>query len=217
MNSLPIQFLRQLKVNNNREWFNENKTDYEEARKQFEIFVISLIKEISLFEKNISGLGAKKTIFRIYRDVRFSKDKTPYKTAFGSYIAPGGRKSILAGYYVHIEPGASFLAGGMHSPPSENLAKIRQEILYNIDEYKSIINNKSFINNFETVKGEKLKRPPKGFPADFPDIELLKNKDYIVIHNISDELILKDSFLNYSNKLFEKMKPLNDFLNRALD
>jgi len=217
MNSAPIKYLGLLKKNNKREWFKENKTDYEEARKVFEHFVISLIKEISFFEKKISGLEAKNTIFRIYRDVRFSKDKTPYKTSFGSYIAQGGRKSVFAGYYLHIEPGASFLAGGMHSPSSENLAKIRQEILYNVDEYKSIINGKEFRNNFETLKGEKLKRPPKGFPADFPDIELLKNKDFIVIHNITDSQVLKDDFLNYANKLFRKMKPLNDFLNKSLD
>lgn len=217
MNSIPIQFLGKLKANNNRDWFNENKTEYEEARKIFEIFVTSLINEISLFDKQISGLEAKKTVFRIYRDVRFSKDKTPYKTAFGSYIAPGGRKSTSAGYYFHIEPGNSFFAGGMHRPPSENLSKVRQEILYNVDEYKSIINNKGFKNSFGDVKGEKLKRPPKGFPADFPDIELLKQKEYIVIHNVNDDIILKDNFLDYSTKLFEKIKPLNDFLNRALD
>lgn len=217
MNSLPIQFLSRLKENNNREWFNENKNEFEKAKNEFEIFVNSLIKEISLFENNLSGLEAKKTIFRIYRDVRFSKDKTPYKKSFGSYIAPGGRKSIFAGYYLHIEPGGSFLAGGMHSPSSENLAKIRQEILYNIDEYKSIINNKDFKINFENIRGEKLKRPPKGFPGDFPDIELLKHKEYIVIHNLNDDLIVNDNFLDYSRKIFENMKPLNDFLNRALD
>jgi len=217
MNSLIINFLSQLKVNNNREWFSENKPKFEEARKTFEIFANSLIKEISLFENRVTGLEAKKTIFRIYRDVRFSKDKTPYKTSFGSYIAPGGRKSIFAGYYLHIEPGRSFLAGGMYSPAKENLAKIRQEILYNVDEYKSLINDKSFKANFENVKGEKLKRPPKGFPVDFSDIELLKHKDYIVIHNMSDDLLLKDNFLEYSSKVFESMKPLNNFLNRSLD
>ena len=217
MNALPIEFLRQLKKNNNREWFAENKPFYDEAREAILNFVGSLIVEFSLFDKQVSGLEAKNTLFRIYRDVRFSKDKTPYKTAFGSYIALGGRKSVKAGYYLHIEPGASFLAGGMHLPPKEQLAKVRQEIFYNIDEYKSIIGTKAFIQNFETVKGEKLKKPPKGFPADFAEIELLKHKDFIMINNISDEVILRDDFLEYSVNLFKKMKPFNDFLNRALD
>ena len=217
MNALPIEFLRQLKKNNNREWFAENKPFYDEAREAILNFVGSLIVEFSLFDKQVSGLEAKNTLFRIYRDVRFSKDKTPYKTAFGSYIALGGRKSVKAGYSLHIEPGASFLAGGMHLPPKEQLAKVRQEIFYNIDEYKSIIGTKAFIQNFETVKGEKLKKPPKGFPADFAEIELLKHKDFIMINNISDEVILRDDFLEYSVNLFKKMKPFNDFLNRALD
>lgn len=217
MNNLPIIFLQQLKENNNREWFAENKTTYEQARKHFEEFVSTLIIETSLFDRKITELEAKKTIFRIYRDVRFSKNKTPYKTSFGSYISPGGRKSVFAGYYLHIEPGASFLAGGMHLPPSENLAKTRQEILYNVDEYKSILNNKDFITNFGTIKGEKLKRPPKGFNADFADIELLKNKEFIVIHNISDDIVFRDDFMNYVLTIFKSMKPLNDFLNRSLD
>ena len=217
MNALPISFLRQLKENNNRDWFNENKALYEEAREVILIFINSLIAEVSLFDRQVSELEAKNTLFRIYRDVRFSKDKTPYKTAFGSYIAQGGRKSLKAGYYLHIEPGASFLAGGMHTPPKEQLEKLRQEILYNVDEYKSIISTQDFIHNFETVKGEKLKRPPKGFPADFPDIELLKHKDFIVVHNISDDMILSEDFLQDATTLFKKMKPFNDFLNRALD
>lgn len=217
MNNLPINFLQQLKINNNREWFAENKTTYELARKHFEDFVSTLIIETSLFDRKITELEAKKTIFRIYRDVRFSSNKTPYKTSFGSYISPGGRKSVFAGYYLHIEPGASFLAGGMHMPPPENLAKVRQEILYNIDEYKSILNNKDFTTNFKTIKGEKLKRPPKGFNADFADIELLKNKEFIVIHNISDDLVFRDNLIDYVLTIFKSMKPLNDFLNRSLD
>ncbi len=217
MNRLPISFLQKLIESNNREWFNENKMLYEDARKIIVVFVESLIEEISLFDKAVLGLEAKNTIFRIYRDVRFSKDKTPYKTAFGSYIAPGGRKSAKAGYYLHIEPGNSFLAGGMHSPPKEQLAKVRQEIFYNSTEFKAIIGTKEFKQNFETVKGEKLKRPPKGFPADFAEIELLKHKDFIVINKLTDAFVLSEDFLENSVKLFKEMKSFNDFLNRAID
>jgi uncharacterized protein (TIGR02453 family) len=217
MNNLPLDFLENLKKNNNRDWFAENKPQYEEAKNGFENFVSQLIDETSIFDKKIIGIEAKKTIFRIYRDVRFSKNKTPYKTSFGSYISAGGRKSVFAGYYLHIEPDASFLAGGMHLPSTENLKKLRQEILYNVDEFKSILNDKNFKNNFESLKGEKLKRPPKGFPADFKEIELLKNKEFIVIHSIKNEDILGNEFLNYVSSIFKTMKPLNDFLNRALD
>lgn len=217
MNELPLKFLAELKSNNNREWFNENKPRFEEVKKIVEDFANQLIKEISFFDNKISGLDVKKTLFRIYRDVRFSKDKSPYKTAMGSYIAVGGRKSIFAGYYLHIEPNASFLAGGMYCPASENLQKVRQEILYNVDEYKSIINGKTFIDCFDTVKGDKLKRPPKGFPGDFPDVELLKHKDFLVVHNIKDETIFRDDFLGYATNTFSNMKAFNDFLNRSLD
>jgi len=217
MNAIPIRFLSQLKENNNREWFNENKAVYEEAKGITESFVNALIAGISQFDKSIIGLEAKKAMFRIYRDIRFSKNKTPYKTFFGSYIAPNGRKSISAGYYLHIEPGASFLAGGMHSPQSEHLKKVRQEIFYNIEEFKNILNQKEFKKNFETLGGEKLKRPPNGFPADFEDIELLKHKEFIVIQNLTDKDILSDNFFDYAIAVFKTMKPLNDFLNKALD
>ncbi len=217
MDGIPIRFLSRLKENNNREWFNENKAAYEEARGIIESFVNELIVGISQFDKPVTGLEAKKAMFRIYRDIRFSKNKTPYKTSFGSYIAPNGRKSITAGYYLHIEPGASFLAGGMHNPQSEHLKKVRQEIMYNIYEFKSILNQKVFKENFEILRGEKLKRPPKGFPADFEDIELLKHKEFVVIHELSDDEILTDSFFENTIAVFKTMKPLNDFLNRALD
>jgi len=217
MNAIPIRFLSQLRENNNREWFNENKAIYEEARGITETFINELIAGISQFDSSISSLEAKKAMFRIYRDIRFSKNKTPYKNSFGSYIAPNGRKSITAGYYLHLEPDASFLAGGMHSPQGEHLKKVRQEIMYNNEEFKSILNEKVFKDNFETLRGEKLKRPPKGFPAEFADIELLKHKEFIVVHELSDKDVLADNFFEYAIAVFKTMKPLNDFLNKALD
>ncbi|PLX02017.1 MAG: TIGR02453 family protein [Marinilabiliales bacterium] len=216
MNSLPLEFLNDLVVNNDRDWFSANKPIYEKARKIVEDFVQSLILELSVFDKSLQGLEAKKTMFRIYRDVRFSKNKLPYKTNMGSYISPGGKKSEKASYYLHLEPGSSFLAGGSYRPSSDNLKKIRQEILYNTQEYKDLLNSKLIKKYFDEVRGDKLKRPPVGFPSDFEDIELLKNKDFIMVHEISDDIVLSDDFLMYATKVFKALKPFNDFLNRSI-
>jgi len=217
MNSLPLDFLSRLKQNNNREWFTENKNQFNEAKLVMEAFVSSLIEKIGGFDKSIAGLDAKKAMFRIYRDIRFSKDKTPYKTGMGSYIAPGGRKSIKAAYYLHIEPEASFLAGGIYGPSTENLFKVRQEIKYNFKEFKNIIEAEDFKNTFGELKGSKLKRPPKGFDADFEGVDYLKHKDFIVAHNIGNDIVLSENFDDYAVEVFKTMKTLNDFLNRALD
>jgi len=159
---------------------------------------------------------AKDTIFRIYRDVRFSKDKSPYKVAMGANMAPGGRKSVLAGHYFHIEPGNSFLAGGSYCPPSEQLKNIRSEIYYNSQEFKEIINYGDFKNLFGEITGDKLKRSPLGFPKDFEDVELLKFKDYTIFHKIDDETIQKPDFLAISLGIFVKDESLYWFCNRAI-
>lgn len=213
-NVLP--FLYTLKENNNRDWFQANKNLFDTAKKEVEDFVNYLIPQIAGFDPAIGNLEAKKTMFRIYRDVRFSKDKTPYKTYFGSYIAPGGRKSVYAGYYLHIEPGAAFLAGGSHCPLGEHLKKIRSEIYFNASELKAIMNSPDFKNYFKGIEGEKLKRPPVGFPKDFPDIELLKFKDFTLFHRFEDARLAAADFNEFSLEVFQKMKPFNDFINKAL-
>ena len=134
-----LDFLTNLKANNNRDWFNENRNLYDDAKSDFESLINRLIPAIYNFDPDIGTLSAKQCVFRIYRDVRFSKDKSPYKTNMGGFIARGGRKGGFAGYYLHIDPQQSFIAGGMHMPPPNILKKVRQEILYNIDEFKSII------------------------------------------------------------------------------
>jgi len=216
MDSLPLNFLNDLAANNDRDWFNANKPTYEKARKIVEDFVQSLILELSLFDNSLHGLEAKQTMFRIYRDVRFSKNKLPYKTNMGSYISPGGKKSEKASYYLHLEPGSSFLAGGAYRPSPDNLKKIRQEILFNTQDYKDILNSKPIKKYFGEVRGDSLKRPPVGFPSDFKDIELIKNKDFLLVHEVSDDIVLSDDFLMYATKVFKALKPFNDFLNRSI-
>lgn len=212
-----IKFLKALKQNNNREWFTQNKEFFQSTKNNFNDIVETLITGIAKHDNDIAGLEAKDCIFRIYRDIRFSKDKTPYKTNFGAYMAPGGKKSGKTGYYIHIEPGgSSFLAGGLYMPPSEQLKAIRQEIDYNIEEFKKIIGDKNFVKYFGSVTGDKLKKAPKGYPADHPEIELLKFKSYIVMHKVKDNQLLDEGFLKYAIDVFGVMQPFNGFLNRAV-
>jgi uncharacterized protein (TIGR02453 family) len=212
-----LKFLNNLEANNNREWFIENKGLYDTAKKEFEMFLNRVITGIQTFDDEIGSITAKDCIFRIYRDIRFSKDKTPYKTNFGGFISKGGRKSGYAGYYLHIEPSRSFLAGGSYMPPNDLLKKMRQEIYYNADEFKKIINSKNFVKTFGSLEGEKLSRPPKDFPADFKDIELLKYKSYVVLHPVDDKTLLESNFIKTALEVFSRLKPLNHFLNRAVE
>jgi uncharacterized protein (TIGR02453 family) len=216
MENFVLGFLEELHDNNNREWFNENKKRYEKARKEMETFVDALIPELLKIDPAIGTLTAKQTLFRIYRDIRFSKDKSPYKDHFGAFLAPGGRKSTQAGYYIHVSAQQSFLGGGAHSPSGEDLKKIRSEIFYNAEEFKSIIGNKKFKETFSILEGDKLVRPPAGFPGDFPDIELLKYKSYTVFRNIDKKEINDSSFNDEVLRVFRTMHPFIAFLNRAL-
>ena len=153
LQSSTLKFLRQLSKNNNREWFNTNKHQYEAAKNDYEQFVDRLIPAIEKFDKSVRGLKAKDCSFRIYRDVRFSKNKAPYKTNFGAYIIAGGKKSMKPGYYFHVQPGGeSFVAGGAYMPSSEVLAAIRQEIDYNLKEFEGILKSKTFSKIFQEAR-----------------------------------------------------------------
>lgn len=214
-----FKFLKDLKANNNREWFNDNKPRYESAKEEFEEFITSLYGEIRKFDDSIGIIEPKKTIFRIYRDVRFSKNKDPYKTNFGAHIHPGDKQAVhsVAGYYLHIEPGGqSMLAGGAYLPQGPWLKAIRQEIDFNGKEFKKIINAKSFTSFFE-LEGDKLTRPPQGYDASHPDIELLKQKSFIAVNHPSDKLVQSPDFLNHCKKAFKALYPFDQFLNKALD
>ena len=211
-----LQFLGELKQNNTREWFAQNKQKYEKANKSLLALVEQLLPIVQRVDASIGVLAPKDCVFRIYRDTRFSPDKTPYKTNMGAYFARGGRKSIYAGYYMHLEPGSSMLAGGIWMPEPEALKRIRQEISYNSAEFKTLLEAKSFKDYFSVLSEEgKLKNPPRDFPADFPDIDLLKNKNFTMFHSLSDETVCSENFPVVFSKVFEAMKPVNDFLNKA--
>lgn len=213
-----LKFLKELKENNNRDWFLDNKQRFEETRKDFEKFIDALILEIAKFDSSISHHTGKDCIFRIYRDVRFSKDKSPYKTHFGAHITPAAKKSDIhsrAGYYVHIEPGGSMLAGGAYSPPGPWIKAIRQEIAYHADELKKIINAAAFMKYFGGIEGEKLKKAPQGYETDHPEIELLKYKSYLATNNPDDKMVTSKDFLAYSSDVFKALHPFDQFLNRA--
>ena len=212
MQSSTLQFLRNLEKNNNREWFNDNKTLYQEAQQDVISFVEKLIEEMADFDEEMGKLEAKKSVFRIYRDTRFSKDKTPYKTNFGAGLGMG-KGNKISGYYLHIEPGKSFLAGGVYKPEPSVLKTIRQEISAFGDEFKAILEQDEFRNYFRGLSVEdKLKKVPQGFEKDDKMAEYLKLKHFIVTHPVSDEQLLSENAVKEFTKIFKAMKPLNDFL-----
>ncbi|HRU61613.1 MAG TPA: DUF2461 domain-containing protein [Bacteroidia bacterium] len=211
-------FLKALKKNNNRDWFNEHKSEYENAKDNVLGFIQELVVAFSTFDSSLRGLEAKDCLFRIYRDTRFSKDKTPYKTNLGASINAGGKKSMGPGYYVHLEPGGSFIAGGIWMPPADEVKKIRQEIDYNGKDLKKVLTKPSFKKAFGGLSREHaLKTAPKGYPKDHPDIELLKLNSFIVWKNVSDKDILGPKSIKTLTTLGKEMKPLMDFLKTALD
>ncbi len=213
-----LLFLSQIRENNNREWLEENKTMYEETRQYFHDFVSELLKEIRTFELGMATLEPKNCIFRFYRDIRFSKDKTPYKTNYSAYFAEGGKKSTKAGYYLSIEPdGKTMIAGGMYMPQPEELKKLRQEIDYNGAELHEIIDGKNFRKYFGQLTGSKLKTTPKGYDATHSDIEILKLKDFTGVCYVSDQRVNSTGFKKYVSSAWQALKPLNDFMNRAIE
>jgi len=213
-----IEFLSGLKENNTREWFQENKASYDRARGIFESFVNELIPKIREIDPMVDMITAKDCVFRIYRDVRFSHDKSPYKPNMGAFISRGGKNSTMAGYYIHVEPGTCFLAGGMYMPQPDILKRIRDEIFYQPDEFKKIISSKAFTSYYNGfMEEDKLKKPPKGYPADFPDIDLLKYKSYAVMHKVDDQLVVSDEYMKYAIKAFQALYPLNAFFNRLFE
>jgi len=211
-----LAFLTELSKNNNREWFNSNKEKYLQVKTEFDQIIHEFIPRIRSIDPSIGSLEAKDCVFRIYRDVRFSKNKDPYKIHFGAYISQGGRKGKKAGYYLHIQPGQSFIAAGAYMPEPELLKEIRYEIIEKIVEFNKIIENKEFKKYFSTLQGEKLKTLPKGFPKDFEYLELLKLKSFEISHSLSEVQLDSPNINNYLLQLVEIAYPFNHFMNEVI-
>jgi len=192
-----------------------NRSLYLEAKDNFELFVQELIDKIIDFEPIMKGLEAKSCTYRFNRDIRFSNDKSPYKNHFGAFIVKGGKKNgdKYAGYYIHIEPGKSIIAGGAYMPPSPWLTAIREKISDEPVRFRQIIASADFVKYFKQIDGDKLKKAPKGYPSDHPEIELLKFKSYLVVNEITDKSVTSCTFNDHVINAARAMKPFNDFLN----
>jgi uncharacterized protein (TIGR02453 family) len=217
LQATTLKFLKNLSRNNTKEWFDENKHSYQDAKADYESIVQQLIDGLSRQDPDIAALEVKDCVFRIYKDVRFSKDKTPYKTNMGAAFSPGGRKSPRPGYYFHLEPGGnSFAGGGLWMPEAAVLKKVRQEIDYNFAEFQQIISNKEFIKYFGKIEGEALKTAPQGYLPDNPAIAYLKLKSFTVWHSFSDDACTQPALVREILKVFAVMQPFVKFLDRAL-
>jgi uncharacterized protein (TIGR02453 family) len=216
INKSTFEFLSDLRKYNNRDWFQKNRSRYLDAKSNYESFIQAAINRISAFDPILKGLEATSCTYRINRDIRFSNDKTLYKTYMGAFIVKGGKQNgdRFAGYYIHVEPGNnSMIAGGSYMPPTPWLKMIREKIDEQGNMFIKIIKNKEFVNFFGKLEGEKLKTAPKGFPKEHPLIELLKMKSFLVTRMISDKEITGSGCLDLIIRGCRIMKPLNDFMN----
>ena len=211
-----LKFLSKLEINNNREWFNENKALYLAAKENVENVVNDIIAEVAEFDSSVERLEAKNCIFRIYKDTRFSKDKTPYKNNLGASLVEKGPKTLNhAGYYIHIEPGKSFLAGGVYMTEPKNLKAIREAISSESETFLKILNKKSFKDVLE-LQGTKLVKVPQGFDKEDPMGDYLKFKQFTVFHPLTDADVLAKNFVRNTVKILEEICPFNLFLNSAI-
>lgn len=214
-----LKFLTQLKKNNNKPWFDAHRVPYEAAKIDFSNFIQLVIDAVQKTDTTITGLTSRDCLFRINRDIRFSKDKTPYKSNFGASIKRGGRKSPFAGYYFHLEPGASFIGGGLWMPEAAALKNMRQEIDYNWEEFQSIIQEKTFKKTYDAIykAGEvSLTTMPKGYEKDNPAAGYLRLKSFIAETRIEDEELTKASLHKKTVAAFEALQPLLHFINRTI-
>jgi len=217
--ALVLDFLKRLAKNNNRAWFDEHRAEYQTARQEWIKFTEYLLGEMGSIYQDFYEQDPRKCIYRINRDTRFSKDKTPYKKNFGAYLVPAGKKSGNAGWYVHVEPGNCFLAAGIYAPESANLRKIREYIAENHEELETLLSAKILTDNFvEGFREEKMKliRPPRGFDKDHPAIERLKLKHFIIIHNMTDKEFLNNNFDQKVVDRFNILRAVVEYLNRSL-
>lgn len=213
-----ISFLRSLRAHNDRIWFNEHKERYLKVKGQVEELTAKLIAGVSEFDPEASGLRPSDCLYRIYRDTRFSADKTPYKTHIGIYINPPfGKKSPRCGYYLHIEPDNTLVAGGCWCPQGEMLKRIRQDIYDNCEEYLEIIDSEGFRKYYDGVGEDLLKTAPKGFPKDWEHIDLLKPRDFTAYSRLTKEDLEAKDMMERILVRMKAVKPLNDFFNFTID
>lgn len=216
INPFILEFLEALNANNNREWFAEHKADYQKAKALFEDAVTQLIQTIKEIDPEVGHLEAKDCVFRIFRDTRFSHNKIPYKNNMGAYIAKGGRKSPLAGYYFHVEPGNSMFASGVYTPEKEVLYAVRKEVMNFGDEFEALLNDSNFKRLYPELMNDRLKMAPKGFAKDHEHIEWLKYKSFIVSHSLTNDALMAPSFPSHLQKLIKAAQPLTQFLNNGI-
>jgi len=233
-----IRFLKDIAANNNRPWFQEHKAEYDAVRTDFEEGIAMAIGRISEFDSTIAHLSVKDTTYRFYRDTRFSPDKSPYKRHLGAYISAHGKKALHGGYYIHIEPGHCMLACGSYWLPTNILTSCRNEIMGNIEQWRSIVENRRFVNFFGTpestssaaVKGSEydmpsekgfgimhLKTAPSGFPRDYEFVQYLRMKDFCCWKQVPDTFFEGDHWLGEMVKVFKVAKPMMDFVNAVID
>lgn len=231
-----IDYLRDVAVNNNREWYQANKNRYDEARKELEKAVEDVIHNIAKFDSSVSHLTVKDCVYRFYRDVRFSPDKSPYKRHFGAYISAKGKKSLHGGYYIHFQPGNCFVATGSYWLPTKILTACRNEIMANIDQWRKAVENGKFVKYFgyagenttsEQGDGDKmpakgfglscLKKAPKDFPKDYEFMDYLRMKDYCCWHRVDDDFYGSDGWMAKTMDIMKTAKPMLDFMNDVID
>lgn len=215
-----LKFLKDLKKNNNKPWFDAHRPVYEAAKKDFEQFIQLVINKHGRKDEQIKELKAKDCMFRINRDIRFSKDKSPYKTNFGASITRGGKKSPFAGYYFHCEPGEAFVGGGLWMPMPPDLKKVRQEVDYCYDEFKKLIGSKKFKSVYgDLYRGEdtSLSKVPQGFEKDNPAAGYLKLKSFIAMKTLSEKELSSKDLAKTTLEAFETLQPLLAFINRSVE
>ena len=212
-----LQYLADISIHNNRDWFHENKDRYDEVHAAFEQIVSNLIDALSVFDPEISLVSVKSTLYRFNRDTRFSPDKSPYKRHFGSYINPKGKKSPHGGYYLHLQPGNCLIGGGAYCLESPILKAVRRNIVDDIDEFRSIVEAPEFKNLFPVIGEDHLKTVPVGFDRNFPYPQYIRPKNFAVMHKLPDEFFFNEGWITELAKYFKIMKPFLDFVNHTID
>lgn len=209
-----LRFLEVLKANNNRDWFQANKALYEQAHGNVIAFADALLDKMRIHDQ-IETASGKASLFRIYADTRFSKDKAPYKTHFGIRFSRASAQ-LRGGYYFHLEPGHSFMAGGFFAPNPDDLKRIREDISFNYEEWNELLSEPQFVETFGELRGDAVKTAPKGFDKEHPAIELLRKKQFILRHDFTDQEVLAPDFVEKLDQAFRNLRPFFDYMSEVL-